>query len=82
MTLPEPFAKPLMKNLIAQMKKYNLHSIFINIEVQSANRIVFPTTNVTTVPLREAEPLPQYSHMRDYNYAIVKTLCACGLLCT
>ncbi len=70
MTLPEPYAKPLMKGLIERMKKHKLKSIFINIEVQSPTRIVFPTTNATTVPLRDAEPLPQYSHMRDYNYAI------------
>ncbi len=70
MTLPEPFARPLMKNLISKMKKHKITSIFINIEVQSASHIVFPGTNATMVPLKHAQPLPQYSHMRDFWYAI------------
>ncbi len=70
MKLPEPFAKPLMQNLISKMKKFKMTSIFINIEIQSTGRIVFPTTNATTIPLKHAQPLPQYSHMRDFRYAI------------
>ncbi len=70
MKLPEPFAKPLMQNLIRKMQAHKLSSIFINIEIQASGRIVFPRTNATTVPLKHAQPLPQYSHMRDFRYAI------------